>query len=266
DEDHRQEADPAGGRRLADDARRPSGGQARGRSNRGDGGEAVRGELLLGNRRRKALLLAGGVSALRRAVRYGRRGRRRLVGHQMQPVGVRGGMIPGWPRATGSGPSVILPVSRVRTPAPSTLAEKRSMLRGAGPYCVPAALIPSRSYRDPWQGHSSQKFFRHGFGLQPRCGHRWYRPRTFSDEPSPLVSSPELNPCRPGSKRTTYARASGTYAGNPSAIGRLELASFRSSSVPIRTLLPKPPVRFGQMKPIVPAVTSRSHKAIAPPI
>src|SRR4051794_27890178 len=35
---------------------------------------------------------------------------------QMQPVGVRGGSIPGWPTATGSGPRVILPVLIVRTP------------------------------------------------------------------------------------------------------------------------------------------------------
>ena len=82
----------------------------------------------------------------------------------MQPVGVRGGMIPGWPRATGNGPSVILPVSIDSTPAPSTEMEKRSMLRGAGPYWAPSALIPSRSYRDPWQGHSNQKFLRQGFG------------------------------------------------------------------------------------------------------
>ena len=67
------------------------------------------------------------------------------LGHQMQPVGVRGGMIPGWPTATGSGPRVILPVLIVRTPPESTVIEKRSMLRGAGPYCAPSALIPSRS-------------------------------------------------------------------------------------------------------------------------
>ena len=54
-------------------------------------------------------------------------------------------MRPGWPRAIGSGPSVILPVSSVSTPDPSTVAEKRSMLRGAGPYWAPAALIPSLS-------------------------------------------------------------------------------------------------------------------------
>jgi hypothetical protein len=39
-----------------------------------------------------------------------------------------------------------------------------------------------------------------------------------------------------------------------------------SLSDPIRTLPPKPPDRFGQMNPIVPAVTSSSHTAIAPPI
>src|SRR5450759_3024725 len=64
---------------------------------------------------------------------------------QMQPVGVSGGMIPGWPTAMGSGPRVILPVLTVRTPSASTVAEKRSMLRGAGPYCGPSALIPRRS-------------------------------------------------------------------------------------------------------------------------
>ena len=60
----------------------------------------------------------------------------------MQPVGVRGGMRPGWPSATGSGPSVILPVLMVRTPTPSTVIEKRSMLRGAGPNWAPSALMP----------------------------------------------------------------------------------------------------------------------------
>ncbi len=64
---------------------------------------------------------------------------------QMQPVGVRGGMMPGWPRATGSGPSVIFPVSIDRTPPPSTVIEKRSMPRGAGPNCAPSALMPRRS-------------------------------------------------------------------------------------------------------------------------
>jgi len=43
-------------------------------------------------------------------------------------------------------------------------------------------------------------------------------------------------------------------------------ASFTSSNDPILTLPPKPPDRFGQMNPIVPAVTSSSHSAIPPPI
>lgn len=81
--------------------------------------------------------------------------------------------MPGWPSATGSGPSVILPVLMMSRPSASTRMAKRSMLRGAGPYWAPAALIPRRSYREPWQGHSSQKFLRHVFGLQPRCGQRW---------------------------------------------------------------------------------------------
>ncbi len=71
----------------------------------------------------------------------GRVGSRR----QMQPVGVRGGMSPGWPSAIGSGPSVILPVLMVSLPAPSTMVAKRSMPRGAGPNCAPSALIPRRS-------------------------------------------------------------------------------------------------------------------------
>src|SRR4029079_1512801 len=66
------------------------------------------------------------------------------VGH-MQPVGVRGEMMPGWPTATGSGPSVIFEVSIVSLPSAATVIEKRSMLRGAGPYCGPSALIPVRS-------------------------------------------------------------------------------------------------------------------------
>ena len=48
----------------------------------------------------------------------------------MQPFSTRGGMIPGWPSATGSGPSVILRVSTVRTPSTSTSIAKRSMPAG----------------------------------------------------------------------------------------------------------------------------------------
>src|SRR4051794_34673117 len=64
---------------------------------------------------------------------------------QMQPVGVRGGMIPGWPTAIGSGPRVILPVLIERIPSLSTVTPKRSMERGAGPYWGPAAFWPSLS-------------------------------------------------------------------------------------------------------------------------
>ncbi len=60
-------------------------------------------------------------------------------------LGPAGGMIPGWPMATGRGPSVILPVSMVNTPLPSTLTANLSMLRAAGPNWEPSALIPSRS-------------------------------------------------------------------------------------------------------------------------
>src|SRR5215203_3427743 len=49
----------------------------------------------------------------------------------MQPVGERGGSMPGCPTATGSGPRVILPVSTVRTPSLLTLTPKRSIRRGA---------------------------------------------------------------------------------------------------------------------------------------
>ena len=78
--------------------------------------------------------------------RYGSSGGAGGYGHgQMHPVGEVGGMMPGWPTAIGSGPSVILPVSTVSTPSPSTTTPNRSMLRGAGPYCGPSALIPRRS-------------------------------------------------------------------------------------------------------------------------
>ena len=51
----------------------------------------------------------------------------------------------GWPTAIGSGPSVIFPVFTVSAPVSSTVTANRSMLRGAGPYCGPRALIPRRS-------------------------------------------------------------------------------------------------------------------------
>ena len=67
---------------------------------------------------------------------------RSLLAH-MHPVGDLGGMTPGWPSATGSGPSVILDVSTVSTPDESTVEAKRSRLRGAGP--SPSTLMPRRS-------------------------------------------------------------------------------------------------------------------------
>ena len=84
------------------------------------------------------------------ARRYGGRGlfrpRRQLAAGALvahtQPCGERAGIRPGWPSATGSGPSVIFEVLTVRTP-PSTVCAKRSMLRGAGPSSL--ILMPSRS-------------------------------------------------------------------------------------------------------------------------
>ena len=64
-----------------------------------------------------------------------------VVGH-MQPWGERAGIRPGWPRATGSGPSVILDVSTVSTP-PLTMCANRSSERGAGPSSL--ILMPTRS-------------------------------------------------------------------------------------------------------------------------
>ena len=49
------------------------------------------------------------------------------------------------------------------------------------------------------------------------------------------------------------ARASGKYAGKPSAIGRLAFSSLMSSRVPILTCPPKPPSRFGQKRAMNPA-------------
>ena len=66
------------------------------------------------------------------------------AGH-VQPPSTRGGMIPGSPSATGSGPSVTTAVSIVRTPSASTSTANRSMPRGAGPKSSPSALVPSRS-------------------------------------------------------------------------------------------------------------------------
>ena len=64
-----------------------------------------------------------------------------LLAH-MQPMAERGGIRPGWPSATGSGPRVILEVSTVSTP-PATVWAKRSSERGAGPSsCI---FVPSRS-------------------------------------------------------------------------------------------------------------------------
>ena len=48
-------------------------------------------------------------------------------------------------RAVSVPPTFRVFAPSVRVPPPSTDAEKRSMLRAAGPYWAPAALIPSRS-------------------------------------------------------------------------------------------------------------------------
>src|SRR5439155_1003095 len=96
--------------------------------------------------------------------------------HPTQPFGTRGGIRPGWPSTTGSGPRTTLDVSTVSTPAPSTSIGKRSMPCGAGPYSTPSALVPSRSYRDWWQGQRNQKSSTHGFGRQP--GQTGRRPAT----------------------------------------------------------------------------------------
>ncbi len=51
----------------------------------------------------------------------------------VQPFSTRGGMMPGWPRATGNGPRATRPVSIVRTPRASTSMAYRSIPRCAGP-------------------------------------------------------------------------------------------------------------------------------------
>ena len=65
------------------------------------------------------------------------------------------------------GPRMTFAVSTTMIPE-STDTAKRSRPRGAGP----PVFSPTRLYFEPWHGHSSQKFRRHGFGLQPRCGQR----------------------------------------------------------------------------------------------
>ena len=52
---------------------------------------------------------------------------------QAHPFSTSGGITPGIPRATGSGPSVIVRLSTNSTPSLSTRTANRSMLRGAGP-------------------------------------------------------------------------------------------------------------------------------------
>ena len=125
-DDGHQEADPARVRRLADDLGGPLGRQLE-RARRRRRGEPLD-RCRLGRRSGDGQALLGLVAG--------------RIGHQMQPVGVRGGIRPGWPSATGSGPSVILPVLMVSTPAPSTEIEKRSMPRGAGPNCGAVRLDP----------------------------------------------------------------------------------------------------------------------------
>jgi len=55
----------------------------------------------------------------------------------MQPVELFDAIRPGWPSATGSGPSVSLLVSRVSFPSAPTLTANRSSERGAGPSSFP---------------------------------------------------------------------------------------------------------------------------------
>ena len=180
----------------------------------------------------------------------------------MQPVGVRGGMMPGWPRATGSGPSVILPVSIVSAPAPSTEIEKRSMLarrraelRAVG---LDAETVVARAVAGT---------------LQPEVLHA--RVRLAAQVRAALVQRPDvegravtggvlageeplLGRVDEDDERASVRRS---RPGSPRSIGSAELAVLTSSSVPIGSLPPKPLARFGQMNPIVPALISRSQSA-----
>ncbi len=52
---------------------------------------------------------------------------------QTHPFSTSGGITPGWPSATGSGPRVTFVVSMNSTPSVSTRTANRSMPRSAGP-------------------------------------------------------------------------------------------------------------------------------------
>ena len=105
----------------------------------------------------------------------------------------------------------------------------------------------------------------HGFGRQPRCGHRCESARTFRATPSPVASTPDSQRPRAGSTSTTKARAAGTYAGKPSRIGNPGLAATRSARVPTATF-GAASATADQRKPAVPPRTSMTHRPIPAPI